>query len=66
MKEIYIIEYKFNDLTQSKINSDGFVDLAEARKWCGRNGAIPNDNKMIYKWIENGDCGYYIHPITIR
>lgn len=69
MNEIYVIEYKYpleNGVWGSKINSDGFTDLDKAREWCGRNGAIPNENKMMYKWIENGDNAYIIHPITIK
>lgn len=70
MKEIYIIEYIYqigdDGITASKINSDGFTNLEEARKWCARNGATADKYGMIYKWVENGDRAYIIHPITIK
>ena len=65
MKEIYIVEYKFEG--GSSINQEGWTDLEKCRKWCERNGAKATDSyKMKFHWIENGDRYYLIHPITIR
>ena len=52
------------DINWDNIPYDDIVE--EARKWCARNGATADKYGMIYKWVENGDRAYIIHPITIK
>lgn len=68
MKTIYVVEYIFTNFTyQHHINQDAWANLDDARKWCKRNGARPEDeNEMSFHWVENGDRYYVIHPVTVE
>ena len=67
MKEVYIVVYHYpiEDGHDSKVSQLGFEDLEEARKWCARNGATPNENRMIYFW-DAGYRSFEIIPIQIE